>query len=330
MAYPSRSSALPVIVVTGFLGSGKTTLVNRLLRDRPRSAVVINEFGAVPVDQKLLAHHGAPLAVLSGGCLCCQVRASMAPLLKNLWMAWREQSDRPFDQVLIETSGVASPGPVLDTLLRDRWLTQRYRLQAVVTTVSAPDGVAQLEQFPEAQAQAALADALLITHSEFASPEALTRLEARLDRLALVTPRIVSHPADVDFAALVSSRAAFSALRLSVQTDFEHSFRSVTLRLDAAVDWNPLRLILEQLLHQHADRLVRVKGLAHTTGGAAPIIVQGAAGRLYPPVPVSAPIGEAMRGQLVFIATGSVDDLALAVIAAVGAGPIASAGAVLH
>ena len=92
--------------------------------------------------------------------------------------------------MLIETSGVASLEPLLDTLLRDRWLTQRYRLLAVVTTVSAPYGVAQLEQFPEAQAQAVLADALLITHSEFASPEALTHLEARLARGLFRTPPV--------------------------------------------------------------------------------------------------------------------------------------------
>ncbi|MBM4200345.1 MAG: GTP-binding protein [Gammaproteobacteria bacterium] len=320
MSGASRYPVLPVWVITGFLGSGKTTLVNRLLRDRPRSAVVINEFGAVPIDQKLIEHSGAPLAVLSGGCLCCQVRTSMAPLLRNLWMAWRERDERPFDRILIETSGVASPGPVLDTLLCDRWLAQRFRLQAVVTTVSALDGSAQVERFPEAVAQIALADALLITHGDLGPPAAADRLAATLDRLAPATPRIAGHPDTLGFDALLALGSGASGFRPVKGADIEHGFRSLTLRLEAPVDAALLQCVLADLLHRHGERLVRVKGLLPAMDGGLPLVLQAAAGRLYPPVPVAGPLTDPTRGQLVFIGTGPIDDLAQAVVAALTGG----------
>ena len=311
---------LPVWVITGFLGSGKTTLVNRLLRDRPRSAVVINEFGAVPVDQKLLEHAGAPLAVLSGGCLCCQVRTSMAPLLKNLWMAWRERDQHPFERVLIETSGVASPGPVLDTLLCDRWLAQRFRLEAVVTTVSAVDGSVQLARFPEAAAQVALADALLITHGDLDSSASAETLATDLDRLAPATPRIAGHPDSLGFDALLALRSSASGFRPIRGDELEHSFRSVTLSLEAPVDPARLKSVLADLLHRHGERLVRVKGLLPAMDGGSPLVVQAAAGRFYPPVPVPGPLADPSRGQLVFIGAGPIDDLAQAVVTALAGG----------
>ena len=108
---------IPVIVISGFLGSGKTTLLNSLLHHFPKSAVIINEFGTIPIDQDLLQKHHAPKATLVGGCLCCQTRDALMPMLKNLRMAWESQTEKPFDYVIIETSGVANPEPVLDILL---------------------------------------------------------------------------------------------------------------------------------------------------------------------------------------------------------------------
>ena len=119
---------IPVIVITGFLGSGKTTLLNRVLADGVKTAVVINEFGATPIDQDLLQIQDIPMTVLSGGCLCCQIKGALAPTLKNLWMAWNKAETKPFERIIIETSGVASPEPILDTLLRESWLSKRYHL----------------------------------------------------------------------------------------------------------------------------------------------------------------------------------------------------------
>lgn len=112
------TSKIPVIALTGFLGSGKTTLLNQLLADGVKADVVINEFGSTAVDQDLLQMQNLPLTVLTGGCMCCRVKGALAPTLKNLYMAWRTTSAKLFDRVIIQTSGVASPEPIIDTLLR--------------------------------------------------------------------------------------------------------------------------------------------------------------------------------------------------------------------
>ena len=151
---------IPVFIISGFLGSGKTTLLNRLLSHAPKSAVIINEFGTTPIDQQLLREHKVPLSTLVGGCLCCQVIGSLTPLLKNLRMAW-DSGNKPFERVIIETSGVANPEPVLDILLRERWLAKRYSLQGVIATVSAIMDDAHFGYFPEAQAQIAWADTVV-------------------------------------------------------------------------------------------------------------------------------------------------------------------------
>jgi G3E family GTPase len=233
----------------------------------------------------------------------------MAPLLRNLWMAWRERSDRPFDQVLIETSGVASPGPVLDTLLRDRWLAQRYRLLTVVTTIAAPSGAEHLDRFPEAESQVALADTLLITQGDLATRHDAAELSARLERLAPMTRRLSAHPGSLGFDAILPSKAVFSQ-RPTAQTDgVDHGFHSVSIRLSGPVLWESLQAALESLLNRHRDRLVRVKGLVQAPGSIGPLVVQGGSGMLHPPVPLSGQPDEDRQGRLVFITVGPVGDL---------------------
>jgi G3E family GTPase len=150
MTTPSK---IPVIVLTGFLGSGKTTLLNRLLTDGIKTAVIINEFGSTPVDQDLLQDQAISMTVLSGGCLCCQIKGALAPTLKNLWMAWNGAAEKSFDRLIIETSGIASPEPILDTLLREPWIAKRYALRQVVATLAIPSARDQLDRHAEARAQ---------------------------------------------------------------------------------------------------------------------------------------------------------------------------------
>ena len=133
---PKDIHRIPIIVLSGFLGSGKTTLLNHILSQMPHSAVIINEFDTTPIDQQLLREHNIPLSTLSGGCLCCQVRDALAPVLKNLRMAWENADEKPFDRIIIETSGVANPEPVLDVFLRQSWFSARYSLQGMIATIS--------------------------------------------------------------------------------------------------------------------------------------------------------------------------------------------------
>lgn len=175
---------IPVIVISGFLGSGKTTLLNQLLNHLPKTAVIINEFGVTPIDQQLLKKQGMPVATLVGGCLCCQTRDSLMPMLKNLRMAWEANAEKPFDCVIIETSGVTNPEPVLDILLRQRWLSARYRLQSVIATVSATMNVDTLARFPQIHAQLAWADTVVITHTDLANNAQISDLTSTLKQLA--------------------------------------------------------------------------------------------------------------------------------------------------
>jgi G3E family GTPase len=303
------SAQIPVIVLSGFLGSGKTTLLNRLLSHAPRSAVVINEFGATPVDQQLLRQYNVPLSTLSGGCLCCQVHGALTPLLKNLRMAWQAQAEKPFDRVLIETSGIANPEPILDTLLRERWLASRYRLDGMISTVSATSGEDALNRFPEAQAQIAWADTLVITHTDLAEDWQIHNLTARLDHLAPAAAKIQSAHGNIDPDSLLRLPKQ-NRYRLKTDTPMpQHDFSSATLQLDQPVSWPRLQAALENLIDRYSDQLLRLKGVVYTTENSEPLCVQGSTGRLYPPIPLPARASDDGRSRLVFITDGEVQGL---------------------
>jgi G3E family GTPase len=306
---PPPPPQLPILILTGFLGSGKTTLLNRLLRAWPRTAVLINEFGAEPVDPLLMEREGLPLMTLSGGCLCCQVRGALAPVLKNLRMAWGQPGTPAFERIVVETSGVASPEPVLDTLLRDRWLAARYRLEGIVATVAVPSAEDQLARFPEAKAQAAWADALVLTQADLADASTLARAEMRLAELAPAAPRLRAVRGELDPAALLASMGTGLRRRPASATPSDHGFRSLSIHLPEPIPWPRLRSILEDLLARHPD-LVRVKGVVYPSDRPEPVAVQGAAGRLFPPVALPARDSDDGRGRLVFIAAGPLDGLA--------------------
>ncbi|MBD9363503.1 CobW family GTP-binding protein [Methylomonas fluvii] len=299
---------IPVIVLTGFLGSGKTTLLNRLLADGVKTAVVINEFGEIPVDQDLLADQNLPLTVLSGGCLCCKVKGALAPTLKNLWMAWEQAASKPFERMIIEASGIASPEPILDTLLRERWLASRYRLQIVITTLAIPSGAAQLDSFAEARAQVAWADTLLLTHADVSNAGQQAALATRLQMLAPATPRLTTG----DFlAASLLTNAGPSLRRLPNDAPLPaHNFRSISLHLEQVMLWQQLQTLLQELLTRHPQDLLRIKGLVYLAEQTEPMVIQAAGTRLYPPIPLSARASDDGRGRLVFIVNGEPTALA--------------------
>jgi G3E family GTPase len=303
-------SAIPVIVLTGFLGSGKTTLLNRLLAEGPLTAVIINEFGSTPVDPSLLESQDMPLMTLAGGCLCCQIKGTLAPTLRNLWLAWQQAERKPFQRMIIETSGVASPEPILDTLLRDRWLAGRYRLQRVITTVSIPSAVQQLASFAEVRAQLAWADVLVLTQADLATAEESAALNAQLDVIAPVTPRLVAVQGVCDLSVLVSD-VATGFRRLPVERGLlEHGFRSMSLQIEQQLDWSELEAILQGVLLAFPLTLLRIKGVVYVREQLDALVIQAAAGRLFPPVALPRRANLDLRSRLVFIFTGEADELA--------------------
>jgi G3E family GTPase len=188
----SASERPPVSIITGYLGSGKTTLLNHLLRDPALSntAVIINEFGEIALDHLLVAAPSENMVLLANGCICCAVRGDLVGTLGDLAGKRDRGETPPFDRVLIETTGLADPVPVLQTLITDPDVGPRYRLDGVVTLVDAVHGAAQLDEHREAVKQAALADRILITKCDIAAAEAVTALERRL---ASLTPAAGRH-----------------------------------------------------------------------------------------------------------------------------------------
>jgi len=314
MTLQARPSRLPVLVLTGFLGSGKTSLLNGLLERWPRSAVLINEFGALPVDQRLVERHGISVSVLGGGCLCCQMRGTLIPTLKNLWMAWN--AGHGFERLIIESSGVASPEPVLDSLLKERWLAPRLQLQSVVTTLAVPAGLEQLDRFPEAMAQVIWADALVLTQADLADAAGLAALEARLAQIAPATPRLRAAFGRLEAADLpgpVGIRRVPSGAALPA-----HSFHSFSVGLDAPVAWEGLRQVLEAALQREGSRLLRIKGVVYLPDEPGPVAVHASGGRLHPPTPLARRAAEDGKGRLVFITEGESEGLAERVQAELG------------
>lgn len=203
--FGGAQSLLPVSVLTGFLGSGKTTLLNRLVRSpqMDRALVIINEFGAVSLDHDLIVRSDDNLVMeMMGGCLCCTIRGDLRATLRDA--PWRFARDGKcwFDRVVIETTGLADPAPVLHTLLTDPDLINVYRLDAVIATVDAAAGMATMDRQEEAVKQAAMADRILLTKTDLASADERSAIERRLRGLNPAAPILPVVDGEVDPAAL--------------------------------------------------------------------------------------------------------------------------------
>ena len=202
-------AAIPVTLLTGFLGAGKTTLVGRALKD-PRfsdTAVVVNEFGEVGLDHLLVEAVPDAVVEMTSGCLCCTVRGDVSRTLLMLHHR-SERGELPlFSRLVIETTGLADPAPVIHTLMSDPRLVERYRLAQVVTVVDAVNGLDTLERQPEAVKQVAVADRLVLAKAELATPDGLRRLDARLSGLNPAAPRLQA--GDLDTRALFAEDGVY-------------------------------------------------------------------------------------------------------------------------
>ena len=198
---------LPVSVITGFLGSGKTTLLKYLLKhpDMGQTAVIINEFGEVGLDHLLVEKAEDDTILLDSGCLCCTIRGDLIDAMRRLYKRRHKGEIPPFKRVVIETTGLADPAPILHTLMQDPVLTSVYRLDGVIATVDAVNGWMQMDRQMESVKQAAVADRLLLTKCDLADADRVAALEARLRRLNPAAPIIRVAQGVVDPAALFNA-----------------------------------------------------------------------------------------------------------------------------
>ena len=317
-----------VNVLTGFLGSGKTTLLRRLLNSDAfaRCAVLVNELGEIALDHELLERIDQETVVLRSGCICCGVRSDMAAALLDL-TARRDRGEvPPFDRVVIETTGLADPVPVINTVISDATLRHHYRVGTLVSTVDAVLGRGQLRQRPESRKQVAVADRIVITKADLASPEELLELRKTLRSInshcRLVESRNDASEAEVRMAADLagSHRAGEVAEWFSPQpgavadhasslfasggrrlAPIHGSIDTIALTFDEPLDWTAFGVWLSMLLHRHGDTILRVKGILNLCGLDVPTVVHGVQHLLHPPVHLSGwPDGD-RRSRLVLI-----------------------------
>ena len=332
---------IPVSIITGFLGSGKTTLLNRLLKqpEMNRVAVVVNELGEIGVDNDLVEVSSEQMMLLNNGCLCCVLRGDLQETLRDLFIKRRNGEIIDFDRVVIETTGLADPAPVMQTLITDSMLLEQYRLDCVVTLVDAVNAPGQLKQFSEPLKQVALADRLVITKSDLVGEKQLAALTARLREINPNAPVRVALNGEVELSFLVDVGLRRSNARLEeverwlgadVHDEHGHVHRhdeavqTFSLRFEKPMPWAAFTQCMEVLTALRGPDLLRVKGLVNVEGKSGPMVVQGVQHLFHPPLELAAWPGPDRTTRLVFITRGiprqTVADL-FSAIGAIGASP---------
>jgi G3E family GTPase len=302
-------------LLTGFLGSGKTSLLQRLLAlpDLPGTAVLINEFGEVGLDHHLLVEEvDEQVVLLKSGCVCCSIRGDLRDGLERLHGRMEAGEVPPFERVVIETTGLADPVPIVAGFTADPALRWHFRLGNVVTVVDAVNGAANLDRFPEAVRQVAMADRLVVSKTDLADPAPLLpRLEA-LNPGAAVHASAGSAPApaallldDPGDDGAAAARVAEAVRRAEpARHGHDHGPATFVLTADTPLDWAAFGLWLSMLLHRHGASILRVKGLLDVQDVARPVVVQGVQHLVHKPQHLEAwPEGRA-HTRLVVIGTG--------------------------
>jgi G3E family GTPase len=296
-------SRTPVALVTGYLGSGKTTLIRSLLQ-RPglgEIAVIVNELGEIGIDHAILRRIDERTVLLASGCVCCTLRGDLADELRDLVDRRATGQIPPFVRVVVETTGVADPAPIVATLVSEPLVRHQYALESVIATVDAQHGL----RGTESERQVAAADVLVVTKTDLADPEGVER---RLGSLNPVASVVRAAHGDVHPELLLGpvNRARVASPQASSDTH-EHGhaddLTTMSLMLDGPVDWLGFGVWLTMLLHARGREILRVKGLLDV-GGEGPLLVDAVQHVVHPPVHLDAWPDDDRRSRLVLIGRG--------------------------
>lgn len=294
---------IPATIVTGFLGAGKTTLIKHFLERQAgaRTAVIVNELGEVGIDHTLLRASSDNTVLLGNGCLCCSLRSDLEVTLRELLAQAATGAVPSFDRVIVETSGLADPGPVLQTFAADRGIGREFHLETVVTLVDAATAERTLAAAPESERQVALADRLLISKTDLVDADAVDRLRRLLaERNPTAEIRTVDHGA-IDAGVLTRPSGAPRDIPAG-HAHHTSDIASFSLSFDAPVAWPAFSSAMDALIALRGPDLLRVKGLLAVEGSPGPVVIHAVQHVLHPPVELEDWPDDDRRGRLVFIA----------------------------
>ncbi|MBO0757967.1 MAG: GTP-binding protein, partial [Bradyrhizobiaceae bacterium] len=324
-----RGARIPVTIASGFLGAGKTTLIQHFLRTQEGrdTAVVVNEFGAIGIDDVLLRSSSEKTVLLGNGCLCCSTRSDLQIALRRLVAERARGEVSHFKRIVIETSGLADVGPILATFVSDRALGGEFHVQAVVTVIDAARATDTLDVHPEARKQAILADRIVLSKIDLTNATAIERLTKRL---RVLNPRAEILTADhgaIDSAVFTAPAPGAPIPMVAIAGEASHGdgIHSFVLCEDQPMIWESFARTLETLIALRGTDLLRVKGFLSVPGARGPVVIQVVGHLAHPPIELQAWPNDDQRTRVVFVTRGiaerQVRDLLAAVRALSADGP---------